>query len=100
MENEVQILADVFQNYVKVCRIAYGFNPFFSYSTPIFRYKSSLKATGVHLDYITDDKLRILLENNMQGGPWFCMGNRRVERGEIKMLYEVMNNLFDSNMSQ
>ena len=37
--------------------------------------------TGVHLDYITDDKLRLLLENNMRGGPSSCIENRH-ENGE------------------
>ena len=40
----------------------------YSYSTPSFTWKAGLKMTGVKLDYITDDKLRLLLENNMRGG--------------------------------
>ena len=56
--------------------------------------------TGVKLDYETDDKLRLLLENNMRGGPSFCMGNRYVKRGERKIVYEDMNNLYGWSMSQ
>ena len=40
--------------------------------------------TGVTLDYITDDQLRLLLENNIQGGPSACMGNRYVKSGGRK----------------
>ena len=56
--------------------------------------------TGVTLDYITDDKLRLLLENNMRGGPSSCMGNRYVKRGETKIVYEDMNNLYGWSMSK
>ena len=56
--------------------------------------------TGVTLDYITDDKLRLLLENNMRGGPSACMGNRYVKRGERKIVYEDMTNIYGRSMSQ
>ena len=56
--------------------------------------------TGVKLDYITDDKLRLLLENNMRGGPRSCMGNRYVKRGERKIVLEDMNNLNGWSMFQ
>ena len=56
--------------------------------------------TGVKLDYITDDKLRLLLENNMRGGPSACLGNRYVKRGERKIVYEDMTNLYGWSMSQ
>ena len=42
---------------------------------------------------------RILLENNMRGGPRSCMGNRYLKRGE-KIVYEKMKNLFGWSMLQ
>ena len=56
--------------------------------------------TGVTLDYITDDKLRLLLENNMRGGPSACMGNRYVKRGERKIVYEDMTIFYGWSMPQ
>ena len=56
--------------------------------------------TGVKLDYITDDKLRLLLENNMRGGPSACMGSRYVKRGKRKIIYEDLNNFYGWSMSQ
>ena len=91
---------DIFQNYIDTCKKAYGINPLYSYSTPSFTWKAGLKMTGVKLDYITDDKLRLLLENNMRGGPSSCMGNRYVKRGERKIVYEDMNNLYGWSMCQ
>ena len=56
--------------------------------------------TGVTLYLTTDDKLRLLLENNKRRGPSACMGNRYVKRGEREIVYEDMTNLFCWSMSQ
>ena len=100
LKNDVLLLTDIFQNYIDTCKKAYGINPLYSYSTPSFTWKAALKMTGVKIDYITDDKLRLLLENNMRGGPSACMGNRYVKRGERKILYEHLNNLYGWSVSQ
>ena len=100
LKNDVLLLTDIFQNYIGSCKKANGNNPLGSYSTPSFTWKAGLKTTGVNLDYITDDKLRLLLENNMKGGPSSCMGNRNVKRGERKIVYEDMNHLYGWSMSQ
>ena len=100
LKNDVGLLTDIFQNYIDTCKKAYGINPLYSYSTPSFTWKAGLKMTGVKLDYITDDELRLLLENNMRGGPKSCMGSRYVKRGERKIVYEDMNNLYGWSMSQ
>ena len=99
-ENDVLFLTDIFQNYKDTCKKAYGYNPLYSYSTPSFTWKAGLKMTGVKLDFITDDKLRFLLENNMKGGPSSRMGNRYVKRGAGKIVYEDMINLYGWSMSQ
>ena len=93
-------LTDIFQNYIDTCKKAYGINPLYTYSTPSFTWKAGLEMTGVKLDYITDDKLRLLLENNMRGGPSYCMGSRHVKRGDRRLVYEDMNNLYGWSMSQ
>ena len=93
-------LTDIFQKYIDASKKAISINPIYSYSTPSFTGKAGLKMTGVKLGYITYDKLRFLLENNMKGGPSSCMGNRYVKRGERKILYEDMNSLYGWSMSQ
>ena len=100
LKNDVLFLTDIFQKYIDTCKKAYHINPLYSYSTPSFTWKAGLKMTGVKLDYITDDKLRLLLENSMRGGPSACMGNRYVKRGERRILYENLNNLYGWSMSQ
>ena len=100
LKNDVLLLTDIFQNYIDTCKKAYGINPLYSYSTPSFTWKAGLKMTGVKLDYISDDNFRLLLENNMRGEPSACMGSRYVKRGERKILYKDLNNLYGWSMSQ
>ena len=59
LKNDVLLLTDIFQNYIDTCKKAYGIIPLYSYSTPYFTWKAVLKMTGVKIDYITDDKLRL-----------------------------------------
>ena len=100
LKNDVFLLTDILQNCIDTCKKAYGINPLYSYSIPSFTWKAGLKMTGVTLDYITDNKLRLLLEKSMRGGPSACMGNRYVKRGERKIVYEDMTNLYGWSMSQ
>ena len=84
LKNCVLLVTDIFQNFIEICKKAYGIHPIFSYSIPSFTWKAGPKMTGLKLEYTSDDKLRLLLENNMRGGPSSCMGNRYVKRGERK----------------
>ena len=100
LKNDVLSLTGFFQSYIGACKEAYGNNPLYSYSTPSFTLKAALKLIAVKLEYITDDQLRKLLENIMRRRPSSCMGSRYVKRGERKILYEYMNNLYGWRMSQ
>ena len=93
------LLTDIFQKYIDTCEKAYGINPLYSYSLLSFTWRAGLKTTGVKIEYITDDKLRILLENNMRGGPTSCMGERCVKRGK-EIVYEDMNIVYGWSLSQ
>ena len=68
LNNDVKLLTDVFQNYISTCKDAFGINPVFCYRTPSCTWKAGLKSTRVDLVFVTDDKLRILLEENMSRG--------------------------------
>ena len=85
-EKIVILLTYIFQNYIDTCKSAYGINPLYSYSTPSFTWKAGLKYTGVQFDFLTDDRLRLLLENNICGGPSSWLGNRHVKRGERNVI--------------
>ena len=76
----VLILKNVFQNFSFLSNSAFGITAFYSHSTPSFTWKAGLKYTGVELHYLTDDKLRFLLGNNLRGDSASVMGNRFVKK--------------------
>ena len=45
-------LADVFENFVEMSTLLYGFNPLYSYSLPGYTWKLGLKLTNIELDFI------------------------------------------------
>ena len=100
LKNNVLLVTDIFQIYIDTCKKAYGINPLNSYSTPSFTWKAGLKKTGVKLDSKTDDKLRLLLENNMERRTKFLHGQPLCKKRRKKIVYEDMNNLYGWSMSQ
>ena len=75
-KNDVFLLLRFFPKHIDKCRESYCFNPLYSNSTPKFTFKAGIKNTGVKLDYVTDYRLGLSLQNNMRGGHSSCLGNR------------------------
>ena len=46
-----------------------------SHSTCRFNWNAGRDKTGVEINFVADDKIRILPENSMRGGPTSVMGN-------------------------
>ena len=73
----------------------------YSYSLPGYTWKAGLKLTDIKLDFIKDEDLLLLLENNICGGISSVMGPRYIESDEnTKHLYIDANNLYGWAMSQ
>ena len=82
-KNNVLIKTEIFQNFSKKnCKGAHGFNPLFCQTAPSFTWNAGSKISGVRIEYITDDKLRSLLQNLMRSGPASVMGSRFVKRND------------------
>ena len=101
LKMDVLQLADVFENFVEKATLEYGINPLYSYSLPGYTWKAGLKLTNIKLDFITDEDLLLLLENNIRGRISSVMGPRYIESDEnTKLLYIDANNLYGWAMSQ
>ena len=61
-------LADVFENFRKVCQEKYGLDPAHYYSAPGLSWDALLKKTGVELDLLTDMDMHLMIERGMRGG--------------------------------
>ena len=66
---DLLLLADVFENFRKVCQEKYGLDPAHYYSAPGFKsWDALLKKTGVELELLTDLDMHLFIERGMRGG--------------------------------
>ena len=60
-------LADVFENFRKVCQEKYGLDPAHYYSAPGLSWDALLKKTGVELELLADLDMHLFIERGMRG---------------------------------
>ena len=65
---DVLLLADVFENFRKVCQEKYGLDPVHYYNMPGLSWDALLKKTGVELDLLTDLDMHLFIERGTRGG--------------------------------
>ena len=61
-------LADVFENFRKVCQEKYRLDPAHYYSTPGLSWDALLKKTGVELELLADLDMHLFIDRGMRGG--------------------------------
>ena len=105
------LLADVFENFRKVCQEKYGLHPAHYYSAPGLSWDALLKKTGVELELLTDLDMHLFIERGMRGGismiskHYTKANNPLVERYDQTqptnyITYLDANNLYGWAMSQ
>ena len=62
------LLAEVFENFRKVCQEKYGLDPAHYYSAPGLSWDALLKKTGVKLELLTNLDMHLMIERGMRGG--------------------------------
>ena len=68
VETDTLLLADVFENFRKVCQEKYGLDPAHYHSAPGLSWDALLKKTGVELELLTDLDMHLMIERGMRGG--------------------------------
>ena len=61
-------LAEVFENFRKVCQEKYGLDQAHYYSAPGLSWDTLFKKTGVELELLTDMDMHLMIERGMRGG--------------------------------
>ena len=61
------LLAEVFENFRKVCQEKYSLDPAHYYSVPGLSWDALLKKTGVELELLTDMDMHLMIERGMRG---------------------------------
>ena len=100
-KNDVILLADTMEKFVKVSFEEYGINPMYCVSLPGYTYQCALSYTDIKLQTLQDKDLILLIENNIRGGISSVMGDRYVKSDEDNsILYIDATNLYGHSMSQ
>ena len=68
LKTDVILLADVFENFRKVCQKNYSLDPAWYFTSPGLAWDAMLKITGVELDLISDPNMYLMVENGVRGG--------------------------------
>ncbi|GBM60377.1 hypothetical protein AVEN_156939-1 [Araneus ventricosus] len=66
--SDVLILADVFENFRKVCLDYYKTDPCHVYTAPGLAWQACLRMTGVKLELLTDIDMHLFIEKEISGG--------------------------------
>ena len=68
LKADVTELADVMEEFRKVCRTNYGLDPAWYYTAPGLAWDSALKTSGVVLDLLSDPDMLLFYERGIRGG--------------------------------
>ena len=68
VKTDVALLADVFENFLKLCLQQYGLDPAHYFTSPGLSWDALLKKTGVELELFTDHEMHLFVERGIRGG--------------------------------
>ncbi|KAL9962348.1 hypothetical protein ACROYT_G031442 [Oculina patagonica] len=68
VKTDVTLLADVFENFRKLCLEKYNLDPANYYTSPGLSWDALLKKTGVELELLTDYEMHLFVERGIRGG--------------------------------
>ena len=89
LKSDVTLLADVYQQFRKVCQKHYGVDPAWFYTSPGLAWDAALKESGAELELLTDPDMLLFFEKGIRGGVSTIM--HRKARANNKFMGEKFN---------
>ena len=92
---DVILLADIFENFIKVSISEFGINPLYHISLPGTTWANGLRYTRTELELINNVDLFQMFESGIRGGLSGIFGDRYIESDNDTVIVHVdMNNLY------
>ena len=73
VQSDILLLADVFENFQKMCLEIHELDPTKFLSAPGLAWQATLKKTKVKLDLLIDIDMLLMLEKSIRGGTCHCI---------------------------
>lgn len=82
LKTDVLLLADVFENFRKTCKLHYRLDPAFYLTAPSLSWDAMLLKTGIKLELINNLEIIRMIQNGIRGG--ICLCPRRYSKANNK----------------
>ena len=112
LKTDVLLLADVFENFRKVCLKNYHLDPAHYYSSPSLAWDAMLKMTNVSLELMQDRDMHVIIDKSARGG-MCCISHKHAtannplltdsydpSKPNSYIIYLDMNNLYGIAMCE
>lgn len=111
VKSDVILLADVFENFRKLCKQFYDLDPAHLTTLPSLSWQACLKMTDVKLELLTDNNMLVFIEKGVRGGVSQISHRLATANNELcpdydssqdksHIMYWDVNNLYGWSMSQ